>query len=340
MSSEGRIGWLRTGGSPYEIGLALGRQARKAAHARLVHTPAWQACAALSASPAVGAMHGWVAARYPGILREIEGLAEGLDLPLGEVFAWNCRGELAATPDGCTTVMLPGPQPRIAHNEDGLPDLDGHCFIAEIAPQGAPGFRAFCYPGSLPGHTFAVTEAGLVQTVNNLRLRVRDPQAPRMVLGRAVLGADDVDAALAVLRDAPAGAGFHFALARAGEGAVHSVEFGAGRVAQRRLDRPAVHANHALDHPQARDDQIVTDSSRDRQERGEALLSAGVREPLEILHDTAGPGLPVYRDAPDDPDNENTLATAVFDIGADGVSWWIHERRGADPIHVHTLPRR
>lgn len=339
MSNDGRIGRLRAAGTPREIGLTLGRRSRAAVHERLVHTAAWRICAAQARGPALVAMHGWVAAHYRGILSEIEGLAEGLDLPFHEVFAWNCRGEISAAPDGCTTVMLPGPRPCLGHNEDGLPELDGHCFLAEVLPEGEPGFCAFCYPGSLPGHTFAVTGAGLVQTVNNLRLHVRDPQAPRMVLGRAVLAAPDIDAALAVLQAAPAGAGFHFALAQAGEDGIHSVEFGAGHVTPRQVTAPEVHANHALFHPLARTDQRVTESSRDRQDRGAALLKQGARAPLDILHDEAGPGLPVYRDAPDDPDNENTLATAIFEIGAEDVNWWVYPGRGAEPSHARTVRR-
>ena len=339
MSNESRIGFLRAGGDPAAIGAALGRHARAAVRERLVPSAPWQACAVRADSPQLAAMRDWVAVQHPRILRELEGLADGLDLPFAQVFAWNCRGEIAAAPDGCTTVMLPGPRPRIAHNEDGLPQLDGHCFLAEIAPDDEPGFTAFCYPGSLPGHAFAVTGAGMVQTVNNLRLRVRDARAPRMVLGRAVLAASDPKAALGVLRTAPAGAGFHFALAQAGRAEILSVEFGAGRVSQRVVTGPELHANHALHHPGGCADQVVTDSSRDRQAHGTALLESGVRDPLTVLHDEGGPGLPILRADPDDPDDENTLATAVFDIGADDVNWRVHERREAKACHVHRLAR-
>jgi hypothetical protein len=42
-------------------------------------------------------------------------------------------------------------------------------------------------------------------------------------------------------------------------------------------------------------------------------------ELLAILADRSDPDLPIYRIDPDDPDWENTLATAVFRLDASGV---------------------
>ncbi len=252
-----------------------------------------------------------------------------------QVFAWNCRGDLlASVPDGCTTVMLPGPEPMLAHNEDGLPFFRGSCFIAEGRPEGRPGFHAFCYPGSIPGHTFAFTAAGLGQTVNNLRLTGVEPEIPRMVLGRALLAADTLDTALDLLRHAPSG-GFHFALMQRGDPRILSVEFGGGEHSVQEIGAPTVHANHALHLPGGMAAQIVTESSRDRQARGDALAAAGVA-PLAILRDTVGPGLPIRRDAADDSDEENTLGTAVLRLCATGLHWSIYDRATGDPAYSGT----
>jgi hypothetical protein len=75
--------------------------------------------------------------------------------------------------------------------------------MAEVVPEAEAGFTAFCYPGSLAGHTFAFTAAGMVQTVNNLRLTGIGAQVPRIVLGRATLGRRSVAEALDLLRPRP-----------------------------------------------------------------------------------------------------------------------------------------
>ncbi|MFN4172427.1 MAG: C45 family autoproteolytic acyltransferase/hydrolase, partial [Pseudorhodobacter sp.] len=244
-----------------------------------------------------------------------------------EVMAWNCRGDLlASVPDGCTSLLYPGRAPELAHNEDGLPFLRGHCGIVEACPDGAAAFVAFCYPGSIPGHTFAATAAGLLQTVNNMRLTgVRNAGLPRMVLGRAVLSQNCVAAAIDMLQAHPAAGGFHFALADA-QG-VQSVEFGAGMVSVRPVGAPAAHANHALhlDLPQR-----ITVSSHDRQARAEALLAD--RPALDILLDREGPGLPIHRSDADDPEEENTLGTAVLKVAGGVVHWEVHDGAGG-PVH-------
>src|SRR5690606_10992949 len=120
-----------------------------------------------------------------------------------------------------------------------------------------------------------------------------EPDIPRMVLGRAVLAARDIDAALAVLGTQPNSGGFHFALSHVKDRRIVSVEFGGGEVSVAEVTAPALHANHALHQRRGVAQQIVTASSRDRQARGAALLVAGERDPLAILRDTGGPGLPI-----------------------------------------------
>jgi hypothetical protein len=334
MSNELRdLGWLPAAGGPHALGLALGRAGRAAVHRDLVGCDYWRRVTAPGHAAAVARMMAATRARFPAIWAEIEGLAEGLGLPVAQVMAWNCRGDLLSNaPDGCTSVMIPGETPVLAHNEDGLPFFRGDCFILDAAPQYGPGFRGFCYPGSIPGHTFAFNDAGLVQTVNNLRLRGVAPDIPRMVLGRAVIASRSLPEALDVLRGGANSGGFHFALCHTAERRILSVEFGAAELSLREIAEPALHANHALHHEWGCAHQIVTQSSADRQARGGAMLRAGAA-PLEILRDTAGPGLPIRRDAPDDPDEENTLATAVMRVTKEGVDWSIHDRRTAGPAY-------
>lgn len=332
------LGWVRAAGTAHEIGLALGRAGKDAVHRHLVRSQVWDLVTGPAQAARVRTLAEAVRARFPAVWAELEGLAEGLELPLPQVVAWNCRGDLlASVPDGCTTVMIPGPSPLIGHNEDGLPFFRGASFIAEVAPADGPGFLSFCYPGSLPGHTFAVTDDGLVQTVNNLRLLDVRPAMPRMVIGRAVLGAGGLDEAVALLRDHGTGGGFHFALSHRRDRRILSVEFGAGAISVRPIVAPALHANHALHLDRGTAAQHVTCSSADRQVRGEALLAEGWA-PLDILHDAGGPGLPIHRSGSDDPDDENTLATAVLHVTEDGVEWSIHDWRSPQPVYRGRTP--
>lgn len=56
--------------------------------------------------------------------------------------------------------------------------------------------------------------------------------------------------------------------------------------------------------------------------------------PVEVLWDKLIAPLPIYREQPDDPDHENTLATAVFRIRADEVDWQVYDRAQAEPRYT------
>jgi hypothetical protein len=340
MTGAPELGRITARGTPREVGRALGEAGRAAVHQVLLGAPYWQAVTAPTHRAAVARMGDGLLRRFPTIHEEVSGLAEGLALPFAEVLAWNCRGDLVSNaPDGCTTVLLPGPEPVIAHNEDGLPGFRGHALLAEVMPECAPGFLSFCYPGSIPGHTFAVNRAGLVQAVNNIRLRGVVPGIPRIALGRAALDCSDLDAVAAHFAAHNDSGGFHMAFAQAGDARLLSVEYGGGAVSVVEVREPQVHANHALHLAPGPEGQSITRSSADRQARGTALLSEGARDPLAILRDTGGDGLPIFRTAPDDPDDENTMATAVFRMRATGVDWEVRAQGSMAVAHAGEVVR-
>jgi hypothetical protein len=97
----------------------------------------------------------------------------------------------------------------IAHNEDGFPQLREDCAIVSITPDVGLAFTSFAYPGSLCGHTFAVNEKGIVNTVNNIRAVHRPDGMPRQILARASLNATTLEEAVTLLSATPRAGAFH-----------------------------------------------------------------------------------------------------------------------------------
>lgn len=316
-------------GSPFQVGLALGRFGAQAVHGYLITSSFWDSVMQWRGSDESLALQTLVKDRHPYIWDELQGLSKGLELPAEDVFLWNCRGDLwSMAPDGCTTVLqLTGEGPRITHNEDGDPGFAGHCAIAEFAMDQGTAFASFIYPGSLPGHSFAVTNNGLAMTVNNLRSREVTIGLPRMVLTRALLNMPDLSSAITLLQDSPRAGGFHLSLAQRGGAALLSVEFNSRAVSVEAVKTATVHANHLV-HASMRDQpQLVTDSSRHRQHDAGALLAdMHGMDPLRLLADQSNTACPIFRDSPKDPDAENTLASADILVAADEVRWDIYER--------------
>ncbi|MCL9976782.1 C45 family peptidase [Klebsiella quasipneumoniae subsp. similipneumoniae] len=317
-------------GSAFAVGQQLGAFGREAWQTKIRQTALWQTVAALKTTEQTQRMRAAVQAQFPLIWQELEGMAEGLQAPVDEVFAWNCRGDLVrSTSDGCTTLAGRSAEGEliIAHNEDGFPQLREDCAIVSITPDVGLAFTSFAYPGSLCGHTFAVNEKGIVNTVNNIRAVHRPDGMPRQILARASLNATTLEEAVTLLSAKPRAGAFHHILGQMGDSRLFSVEATGSGSSVLALSATSGHANHLI-HPQlAAIEQIVTCSSGSRQRRLDAWLATN--PPLDgvtakaMLSDQQDPLLPIYRLSPDDPDEENTLATAIFTLSATRVVWQV-----------------
>jgi len=317
--------FFEASGTPFEFGYQLGEFGRAAVQDHLVGSNAWETVQQWQGSMAATMMLSLVQEHCPMVWQELQGLAKGLSLPLEQVFLWNARGDLwAMAPDGCTTVLTPDTlSSRITHNEDGDPGFAGSCAVVQRNINGQAQFASFIYPGSLPGHTLAVNRHGLAMTVNNIRALTTAAGLPRMVLTRALLEAENVPAALDILRGLPKAGAFHLSLADP-QHHLFSVEFSHFYCSALPVESPLLHANHAI-HQTTRDwPQIITGSSGRRQVRGDYLLHETANRPLDILSDIDRSGYPIYRRLENDSDNENTLATSDMMIDSDGVSWSVY----------------
>lgn len=350
-NSRPKLRLVEAKGSSYEIGLALGRAGARALHDEVPRIGRFRALKSNADALRRTLDRLEEAARdgFPTIMREVDGIAAGSGMDFRDLWLWNCRGDFAGGGDqtgdtlaGCTTVLLPGTDGRpaiIGHNEDDQAELDGSCFLARVMPDDGPAFLSFYSPGLLPGHTFAVNDAGLVQTINHIRPYDQRPGVPRHVIARAVLAQTSLRSAMALLKREDRASGFHHNLGICGEQKLLSVEAPAsGCVAEEVHTRPRVHTNHLIYGPFADMEQELTGSSRHRLQRARALIGEGVlsaRDPLGILRDTGGNGMPIYRKGHYPGDAGYTLASVVFEIGAAGVDWRVHtgsageaERRG------------
>lgn len=321
-------------GNRHHVGLELGKLARSTMPTYLEQSTVWAALRPWRGHGFVKDLADRSRATLPDIWAEIEGLAEGLRMDVNDVFMWNCRGDLLhKTSDGCTSLAWRSADGArwVAHNEDGDPYLRGRCRMVDVQPDGAPGYLSFYYPGSLPGHTFGASRSGLVQTINNVRVRQRHAGIPRMLLARAILDCAGLDDALALLNDQPRAGGFHHTLASAHDSRMFSIEATPARCSIKEIAKGYAHANHLIHAGATTQGQVITDSSASRQRHAEALMdawsgTAGGGDLVGVLLDEAGE-LPILRCAANDPDEENTLATALFELREGTVNLRIYDRK-------------
>ena len=174
-----------------------------------------------------------------------------------------------------------------------------------------------------------MNEKGIVNTVNNIRAVHRPQGLPRQILARASLNANTLDEAITILIGQPRSGAFHHTLGQLGDARLFSVEATGQGCSVLPLTTVTGHANHLVHAALAGVEQIVTDSSASRQLRlvqwRETQPPFDAAAAKAILSDTHDAELPIYRLAADDPDEENTLATAVFTLNANHVRWQIFD---------------
>lgn len=281
---------------------------------------------------------------FPDVWEELTGMAEGLHMDVTDLFLWNCRGDLLhSTSDGCTTVSVGSPSGGrvVGHNEDGDPFLYQRSILVNVHAIGSAGFISFTYPGSLVGHSFAASRAGFIQTINNLRIRSNPTDSsaavPRMFLARQALSCSSLQEAVDLICSTTTMGGFHYTLCGRDNDEVRMVSVestGATCTVVEGGALPFSHTNHTV-HPShcgspAQVSEIITDNSNARYTSTLRLLGEVELEPsrslmmdklvgiassvLGDIGNKEGSVVPILRSCPDDPDEENTLATVMFSV--------------------------
>ncbi|GLQ05887.1 C45 family autoproteolytic acyltransferase/hydolase [Sneathiella chinensis] len=344
---------INASGAPYDMGRAIGEAIADTVHRVTIHNEEFvETENRWTGSDYVRQMMDMTARIFPDLTRELEGMADGMGIAYERAFLWNCRGDLRWPEDispavafglteGCTSLILPATpdQPAtIAHNEDGSADYDGNCFWLVAKPDTGPAFESFLYPGMIPGHSMGANAAGLVQTINNVRVHDLKPGLPRHFICRAILSARTLDEALNLLKRPDRASGFHHNLGSAAENRLASVEAPASTCHIETITgSPSAHANHLI-RPNLRDiPQTITHSSNVRQDRADQLLreaDLSATTASDILFDNL-PGHEILRRPKDGGDDYGqTLGTGIFELSPEEVRISVH--LGPDHQNAYT----
>lgn len=131
---------------------------------------------------------------YPQYVEELEGIAEGADLPLEELFLRMCE-ELWEPPlwsRGCTDFAARGRatvdgSTLLAHTNDESPDREEGLVILRVQAEDEPEFLGVSLDGL--GISAGFNAAGIALTGNEVSARDVRPGVPRLLIVRAILAA-------------------------------------------------------------------------------------------------------------------------------------------------------
>ena len=268
-----------------------------------------------------------VAERWPDLVRELEGIAEGAGVPADVLVAINARTELLGAQAGgeCSVAgRLLGDRCVVAQNWDWHPDLAPSLLVWSVRQPDGRWFATVTEAGMLA--KIGVSSAGLCCALNFLRCSLDGALdgVPVHVLLRVLLDrTDTLSDALRLLLGSPVGASSCITLGWAdnGDAALVAAELSPGgcRLLWPDAADRLVHTNHFLVGPPAGEDLEPADAPSTLVRLH--ALNRGLRggDPLTALRSHAGAPESVCRhERPGEAwaDRRATLACVVMEPGA------------------------
>ncbi|KAM3522136.1 hypothetical protein NHJ13051_005833 [Beauveria bassiana] len=207
MQAETKI--IKCAATPYEIGFAHGSGASAEIHDNIViYDGFFQDRAKINWEEARRRASAYIpllSAKYPDILEEMRGIADGAgkNLTMEDILTLNARSELGLTnvADGCTCLGQQGPEGRIflAQNWDWL---QVNLVVLHIIPNNSPLQMQFMSEAGLVGK-IGLNSAGVGTLLNGILASAQDgDKFPIHVLLRRVLQfASSFDEAFAIMEE-------------------------------------------------------------------------------------------------------------------------------------------
>lgn len=201
-------------GEPRERGRQYGRLAAERITTSLhIYMAAWNAADGVGREALLGRARAFtpvIGDRYPALLEEMHGIAEGAERTLEEIVALNARTELLyAQPsdEGCTgAVILPelaAGHVVIGQNWDWRPACRDSAILLRVIPDRGPSLLTFVEAGMLARSGMSSAGIGLCGNFLNSDVDHRQTGVPIPVLRRAILMAPSLPAAVGEVLRAP-----------------------------------------------------------------------------------------------------------------------------------------
>jgi len=259
--------------------------------------------------------------RFPQYFSELEGISQGAGVSFQELFLVNMRGEYQiyarrSNDLECSTCSLLTTKSAVfAHNEDGSSIYHNQMYLVRLEIKGKPALTAFCYPGFLPGNAFGFNSEGICFSANSVLPKGVVTGVGRHFIARSLFESTSLEQAIRLATTVGRASGFNYAIGSLKEHRIVDLEVSPRSHHLVEIKGSFFHANHYIRLTKV--DQLITPSSRFRQQRGEMLLAKGLAKNktgvLKVLRDHKVKDYPILRDGRH-PDGGMTLVTALFDL--------------------------
>jgi isopenicillin-N N-acyltransferase-like protein len=319
---------IETGGTPFEIGLDVGRAVRD--QIQFAAASSRSEFARVDDARVTDRVNEFVAATElaaPDLIAELRGMAQGSGVPFAELFVMNASAELhqaAGRFEECTVVGITefgtasGNQ-LLAHNEDATAGWGDLAYVIHAKPDNAPEYAAFTYAGLLLHQ--GVNSAGLGSVGNAVYARDAKVGIPKLLLYRRAIAQPTIEQAIRAVTTSERAYGNNHLFATA-DGDIYDVEVtGMAWSLLHAGNHFLAHANHLVDpcmvHLDREEDLL---NSRLRMRRVERLVDAQfgsitVDSLKAIMADHANyPRSVCKHHAPESDLDYGTIGSVVIDV--------------------------
>jgi isopenicillin-N N-acyltransferase-like protein len=299
--------YIRVEGTHREVGRQIGEAAHSlVARGLAYYEQNYPRLAGMTFDEAVERTRPYLSAserHLPQIVDQMRGLAEGSELPLERLFAWNCCEELTclpaqeggtgargpgrstqpARPGHCTSfALVAGGRVVSGHNEDWYPGDVETLAVRHVTLAGGPSYLSVGPAGYLP--ITGLTSTGFSSAANTLYSHDMQAGVPNNLLLTSLLEAESIEAAVAHIGRLPRARGSNHLLCSAG-GRIVDVETTATHLDVLDGGISFVHTNHYLSPKLLPLEAQRSEGSPKRYARAVDLLAAGLAagdDPVEL----------------------------------------------------------
>lgn len=257
-------------------------------------------------------------AAFPEYVRELEGIADGAEVPFAQLLLCNLRGEISGILDtaahGCFDAVWRDQQNHdyILHNEDGVAAAFGSCCLITATIPDRPAWNCFSYPGMLCGNAFGANSAGMAHSIDNVKPCRIAPGLGRHFIARSLLDSRSLEESAARAAISGGSSGFNYIIASVSEKKVIGLETSPSTHHRTEIVSLYFHTNHYISLPIP---QRAGDDSRGRLQRALAFPKPKNLADLLQIGGCEDGAFPLYRRC--GGSNEFcTLGTALFDLEA------------------------
>jgi len=267
---------------------------------------------------------------FPQYIEEIRGIAEGSGSSLTDILLINCKYDFPRK--GCTTVIFrESDRIILAHNEDNTGDHLNNCYLLKVYPEVGIPFISFCYPGMIPGNSFAFNVSGIIITNNAMPTPDTRMGCPRHLIDRSQLEGKNIKDVIKGTLFQERSSGGSFNIVSEKEKRAVNIETTSQRHCITEVVDKYLHTNHYVSRELGslkRDKSLLT-SSISRYDVGSRLL-ARVKEKtpqsaLDILSSLEAKPYSILRI--DKRMRVLTLFTALFEVSYNRISMKVYESK-------------